>query len=40
MELIDITPNTYFAFDDKNNYEILKFNVGNQVRISKYNNSF
>ena len=37
MKLVDVNSNTNFDFDKENNEEDPKFEVGNHVRISKYN---
>ena len=40
IKLLGVKSSTYIDFDKKNNKENTKFNVGDQVRISKYKNIF
>ena len=38
MKLADVKSNPYFDFNKENNTKNLKFDVADQVRISKYKN--
>ena len=40
MEPAEVKSSTYIDFDEKNNKEDHKFQVGDHVRISKYKNIF
>ena len=40
MKPVDVKPNIYFEFNKENNKEGSKFKIGDNVRISKYQNIF
>ena len=40
MKPVDIKPNTYINSSKEITYQDPKFKVGDNIRISKYNNSF
>ena len=38
MKPVDVKPSTFTDFNKENNQEIFRFQIGDNVRISKYNN--
>ena len=40
MKPVDLNPSMYFVFNKEDNKEGPKFKVGDNVRISKYQNIF
>ena len=40
MKIVDVKPSIYIDFNKENNKKVLKFKVGDNVRISKHKNTF
>ena len=40
MKIVDVKPSIYIDFNKENNKKVLKFKVGDNVRISNHKNTF